>query len=67
MNSEAKPFTELLDPELSRVMDAAVEDRLHRERENPLTPDEYLEWLTSMAGFIPPRPFAPMEGNEFRL
>jgi len=39
MRSEDKhrAFMELLDPELSAVMEAAVEDRLNRECTDPLT------------------------------
>jgi hypothetical protein len=48
-------------------MDAAVEDRLLRERTNPLTPDEYIGWITSMSEFIPKPPFVPMEGCAFLL
>ncbi|HXW69089.1 MAG TPA: hypothetical protein VEJ88_05740 [Dissulfurispiraceae bacterium] len=51
---------ELLDPELSRVMEAAAEDRIRRDQ--TLTPDEYLQWITSMSQFIPKPPFESVEG-----
>ena len=56
---------ELLDPELSRVMEVAVEARIHRDQ--TLTPDEYLQWVTSMSQFIPKPPFEFMEGCEVKL
>jgi hypothetical protein len=67
MKSGDRAFMELLDQTMSQAMDAAVEDRLYRERTNPLTPDEYLEWITSMSGFIPKPTFVPMEGRAFQL
>jgi hypothetical protein len=67
VKSGDRAFTELLDPKLSQAMDAAVEDRLLRERTNPLTPDEYIGWITSMSEFIPKPPFVPMEGCAFLL
>jgi|GEM_PF-2226822 hypothetical protein len=69
MRSEDKhrAFMELLDPELSAVMEAAVEDRLNRECTDPLTPDEYLQWITAMSQFIPKTDFVPMEGNDILL
>ena len=67
MKLRDRAFMELLDPKLSQAMDAAVEDRLYRERAYPLTPDEYLEWITSMSGFIPKPPFVPMKGCAFPL
>ena len=58
---------ELVDPELSRVMGEAVESRIRHERENPLTPIEYLEWLSSMSGLFPDAPLMPMKGSAFKL
>jgi hypothetical protein len=48
-------------------MEAAVEDRLNRECTDPLTPDEYLQWITAMSQFIPKTDFVPMEGNDILL
>jgi hypothetical protein len=67
MKSGDRAFMELLDPKLSQAMEAAVEDRLYRECTNPLTADEYLEWITSMSEFIPSPPFVPMEGCAYQL
>jgi len=53
---------ELLDPELSRIMEAAEEERIRRDQ--TLTPDEYLQWVTSMSQFIPKPSFEPMEGCD---
>lgn len=67
MKSTDKAFMELLDPKLSQIIAAAIEDKLQRDRTDPLTADEYLEWITSMSEFIPKPPFVPMEGCSFKL